>query len=120
MIGEVVTHIRYGRGRVTAFDLPRIEIAFEDGSVRTFAYPLAARRFLRFESDEARRRAQRDCEQADVIAREREEAMLEEKRRRAEEEARRYVEAQREKKAAAAKRTAAMRRTRTQTGGQAQ
>lgn len=119
MVGEVVTHVRFGRGIVTAFTAPRIEIAFDDGAVKTFAYPLSAKRFLRFERTEAQRQAERDCEQAEVIAREREQAMLEEKRRKAEEEAVRRIEAQREKKAAAAKRSAAMRKTKTTTGGKA-
>lgn len=121
MVGEIVTHVRFGRGIVTAFAAPRIEITFDDDdSVRTFAYPLSAKQFLRFERREAQERAERDCEQAEVIAREREQAILEEKRRKAEEEALQRIEAQREKKAAAAKRSAAMRKTKTTTGGQAQ
>lgn len=119
MVGEVVTHVRFGRGIVTAFTAPRIEIAFDDGAVKTFAYPLSAKRFLRFERREAQERAERDCEQAEVVAREREQAILEEKRRKAEEEALQRIEAQREKKAAAAKRSATMRKTKTTTGGKA-
>ncbi len=104
MVGEVVTHIRFGRGNVTAFDERHIEIAFDDGSVRIFAYPMSVRRFLRFDRDEAQRRAEGDCEQAEQIAREREMMILEEQRRKTGEEARQRAEALREKKAATAKR----------------
>ena len=121
MVGEIVTHVRFGRGIVTAFAAPRIEITFDDDdSVRTFAYPLSVNRFLRFERREAQERAKRDCEQAEVIAKEREQTMLEEKRRKAKEDAMRRIEAQREKKTAAAKRSAAMRKTKMATGGKAQ
>lgn len=120
MVGEIVIHVRFGRGIVTAFAAPRIEITFDDGTVKTFAYPLSVKRFLHFERSEAQKRAAQDCEQDEVIAREREQTMLVEKRRKAEEEALRHIEAQREKKAAAARLCAARRQAKTTTGGKAQ
>ena len=118
MVGEKVTHIRFGRGMVTAFASPRIEITFEDGAVKTFAYPQSVERFIRFEREEAQQRAKRDREQAEVLASERAQEIIREKRQRAEEEARRRVEANHEKKVAAARRIAARRKPNTTTGGQ--
>ena len=111
MVGEAVTHVRFGRGSVVSFEPPRIAIAFDDGNEKTFAYPQSVGRFIRFERDEAQQRAERDRNQAEIVSQELEMARLQEKRRQAEEADRLRVETLREKKAAAAKRTAAMRRT---------
>ena len=72
MVGERVTHIRFGEGTVTAFAPPHIEITFSDGAVKTFAYPQAVDRFISFDGENAREKARRDREQADVVAREKE------------------------------------------------
>ena len=47
MIGEIVTHSRFGSGRVTAFKPPHIEIAFDGGVKKTFAYPLICSLYTR-------------------------------------------------------------------------
>ena len=107
MLGEIVTHTRFGSGKVTAFAPPRMEVTFDDGTVKAFPYPQAVERFLRFESPQAMERALNDRQRADVVQRESEMARLEENRRRAEEETRQRLEAIREKKVAAARRTAA-------------
>ena len=107
MLGQIVTHTRFGRGKVTAFNPPRMEVAFDDGATRAFAYPQAVERFIRFESPDAQDRARRDREQNAVVAQEAELARLAESRRRAEEDNQRRLDAIREKKVAAARRTAA-------------
>ena len=107
MLGEIVTHIRFGAGRVTAFEPPRLEITFEDGAVRAFAYPQAVGRFIRFERPEAEERARRDREDAGATARETDMARLMESRRRAEEDTRLRLEAIHEKRLTAARRAAA-------------
>ena len=76
MDGETVTHIRFGAGRVTAFAPPHIDITFDDGTVKTFVYPQAVGRFIRFTGEAAQRQAQRDREQSEALAREREMAKL--------------------------------------------
>ena len=118
MVGEAVVHSRYGLGRVTAFKPPRIEIAFDSGDSRTFAYPLSVDRFIHFERDEAQHRAERDREQAAVLEQEQAIEKLLQLRQRAEETAREHVEALREKKAAAARRTAARRKEKATEGGE--
>jgi hypothetical protein len=107
MLGEIVTHTRFGRGTVTAFNPPRMEVAFDDGATRAFAYPQAVERFICFESPDAMERASRDRQQAEVLKKESDLARLLESRRRAEEDNQRRLDAIREKKVAAAKRTAA-------------
>ena len=67
MLGQIVTHTRFGRGRVTAFDPPRMEITFDDGAARSFAYPQAVEGFIRFESPAAMEKAVRDRQQAEVV-----------------------------------------------------
>lgn len=106
MVGERVTHIRFGPGVVTAFAPPHIEIAFSDGAVKTFAYPQAVDRFIAFDGERAREQARRDREQADVLVREKELAKMIADRQKAEEAARQRMEQLHEKKVAAAKRTA--------------
>ena len=106
MVGERVTHIRFGPGIVTAFAPPHIEIAFGDGAVKTFAYPQAVDRFIAFDGERAREQARRDREQADVLVREKELAKMIADRQKAEEAARQRMEQLHEKKVAAAKRTA--------------
>ena len=48
MLGEPVTHTRFGSGKVTAFAPPRMEVTFDDGTVKAFSYPQAVERFIRF------------------------------------------------------------------------
>ena len=117
MVGEAVTHVRFGRGSVISFEPPRIAVAFDDGVERTFAYPQSVGKFLRFERNEAQQGAEKDRNQAEIIDRELEMTRLQEKRRQAEEADRLRIEALRGKKAAAAKRTVTMRKTKT--GGNA-
>ena len=107
MLGQIVTHTRFGRGRVTAFDPPRMAITFNDGTVKVFAYPQAVEKFIRFEDAEAQSRALRDREMAETSEQARVMAVLAEHRRQAEEDNRRRMEAIHEKKVAAARRTAA-------------
>lgn len=107
MVGERVTHIRFGEGTVTAFAPPHIEIAFSDGAVKTFAYPQAVDRFISFDRENAREQARRDREQADVVAREKEMAKMLADRQKAEEAAQQRMEQLHEKKVTEAKRRAA-------------
>lgn len=107
MVGERVTHIRFGEGTVTAFAPPHIEIAFSDGAVKTFAYPQAVDRFISFDKENAREQARRDREQADVVAREKEMAKMLADRQKAEEAAQQRMEQLHEKKVTEAKRRAA-------------
>ena len=107
MLGQIITHTRFGRGIVTAFNPPRMEVTFDDGATKAFAYPQAVERFIRFEDPGAMARANQDRQQAEVLKRESDMARLTENRRRAEEETRQRLEAIHEKKVAAAKRTAA-------------
>ena len=117
MVGEVVVHSRYGRGRVTAFSLPRIEVTFDNGDPRIFAYPLSVGRFITFERKEAQEKAERDRKQAAVLEHEQAMERLLLDRQRAEEAARQRAEALREKKIASARRTASRRKEKT-TGGE--
>ena len=107
MVGERVTHIRFGKGTVTAFAPPHIEITFIDGAVKAFAYPQAVDRFISFDGENAREKARRDREQSDVAAREKEMAKMLADRQKAEEAARQRMEQLHEKKVADAKRRAA-------------
>jgi len=107
MLGEPVTHTRFGSGKVTAFDPPHMEVTFHDGTMKAFPYPQAVERFLRFENPQTMQRALNDRKRADVVRQESEMASLMENRRRAEAENRQRLEAIREKKVAAARRTAA-------------
>ena len=107
MVGERVTHIRFGEGIVTAFAPPHIEIAFGDGAVKTFVYPQAVDRFIRFADGKAQAQAQRDLEQAGVFARADEMARVLANQQRAEAAARQQLEQLHERKVAAARRTAA-------------
>ena len=109
MVGELVSHIRFGSGKVTAFEPPHIEVTFEEGAVKTFVYPQAVDRFIRFEAEEARQRAARDLELARNLERESAQARLTADRQRAEEAARQRMEQLHEKRVAAARRTAARR-----------
>ena len=111
MVGEAVTHVRFGKGSVIYFEPPRITIAFDNGTEKTFAYPQSVGSFIRFKRDEAQKKAEQDRNQAEIVSQELEMARLQEKRRQAEEADRLRVEALREKKVAAARRSAAMRKT---------
>ena len=107
MVGERITHIRFGEGIVTAFAPPHIEIAFGDGAVKTFVYPQAVDRFIRFTDGKMQAQAQRDLEQAGVLARENEMARVLANQQRAAAAARQRLEQLHERKVAAARRTAA-------------
>ena len=107
MVGERVTHIRFGKGTVTAFAPPHIEITFSEGAVKTFAYPQAVDRFISFDGENAREKARLDREQADVAVREKELAKMLADRQKAEEAARQRMEQLHEKKVTDAKRRAA-------------
>ena len=107
MLGKYVAHVRFGEGRVTAYAPPRIEVTFEDGTVRTFAYPQAVERFLSFREPAVQARAIRDLEQSEAAERQRSLDQLLVRQRQAEEDALRRLEAMREKKAATARRSAA-------------
>ena len=109
MIGEVVTHSRYGWGVVTAFDSRRIEIRFEAGEPRTFAYPEAVGRYLRFEREEADTRARADLAVAETSRQEKLRAEAEARRRREEQLSELRREAQRLKRSQAAKKAASSR-----------
>ena len=107
MLGQIVTHTRFGRGKVTAFDPPRMAVTFDDGAIKAFAYPQAVEKFIRFEDAKAQSRALRDREIAETSEQELAMAVLAEHRRQAEEDNRRRLEAIHEKKVAAARLTAA-------------
>jgi len=111
MVGEVVKYVRFGKGNVISFEPPRLTIAFDNGTEKTFAYPQSVSKFIHFERDVVQQKAEQDRNQAKIVSQELEMARLQEKRRQAEEADRMRVEAAREKKVAAAKRSAAMRNT---------
>ncbi len=111
MIGEVVTHVRFGKGNVISFEPPRITIAFDNGTEKAFAYPQSIGKFICFERGEVQQKAERDRNQAEIVSQELEMARLQEKRRQAEEADRLRIEALRDKKVADARRSAAMRKT---------
>ena len=68
MIGEAVTHVRFGKGNVISFEPPRLTIAFDNGTEKTFAYPQSVGRFIRFERDEVQQTAERDRNQAEIVS----------------------------------------------------
>ena len=107
MTGQVVTHVRFGEGRVIDFAPPRITIEFQDHTTKTFAYPQAVERFLSFADPLTEVRARRDLEQARVLAAEDARARIEERRQHEEELTRQRLEAIHDKKVAAARRSAA-------------
>ena len=110
MTGQAVIHTRFGRGVVTRFEPPRIGIRFEDGADRTFAYPQAVGRFIRFEDPDAARRAGDDARRAEITASEQARVAVEARRRREEAIMQERAEAFHLKKVAAAKKVAANRR----------
>ena len=107
MLGQAVVHVRYGRGEVTAFAPPRIEVTFEDGAARTFAYPQAVGRFLTFEDEAADARARRDRERSEVVAGERSMERMLDQRRQAEAITRQRLDAIRDKRIESARRSMA-------------
>ena len=113
MLGQIVEHPRYGRGRVTAFDPPRIEVVFDSDPAlpRRFSYPAVVDKFLRFEAEDAARRAHEDLEASTALLRRQELARIEENRRREEQIAEKRVEALRKKRSDAAKKAAERRKT---------
>ena len=112
MVGEIVEHVRFGRGVVTGFEPPHIDICFdaEPSRSRRFSDPDAATRFLRFERAEAGARAQRDAEQASVASQQELLRRVEENRRREEQLTALRLEAQHKKRTDSAKRAAQRRR----------
>lgn len=112
MLGEIVEHARFGRGTVTAFDPPRIEVAFDSdaGPARRFSYPAAVGRFLSFENPEAARRARADLEESDALTRQEALRRIEQNRRREEQIAQLRLESLRKKRSDAAKKAAERRK----------
>ena len=70
MVGEAVTHARFGKGNVISFEPPRITIAFDNGTEKTFAYPQSVSKFIHFERDEVQQKAERDRNQAEIVSQE--------------------------------------------------
>ena len=114
MLGEIVTHVRFGRGVVTAFQPPRIEVCFDDapGIPRRFAWPSGAAQFLSFENPLAARELEKAMDTAETTAGERLAAMVEAGRQREALRAALYREQQRVKRQDAAKKAAANRQIR--------
>ena len=120
MIGEIVTHSRYGRGMVTAFEPPRIDIRFDgDAAPRRFAWPSAAARFLTFENPEAAETARLALATAKLSLQEQLARRAEAARRREEQLAALREESLRQKRNAAARKAAANRAIRAARTAQA-
>ena len=109
MIGEIVTHSRFGRGTVEGLEDSRITVRFDDGAVRVFAYPAAVERFLTFENPSAAAQAAEDLAQSQRTAAEIARAEIEARRRREEALTQMRLEAMREKRVSTAKKAAANR-----------
>ena len=110
MIGEIVTHNRYGRGVVTAFEPPRIDIRFDgEETSRRFAWPSAAARFLTFERPDAEEAARLAVATAELTLQEQLAIRAREARRREEQLSALREESLRQKRTAAAKKAAANR-----------
>ena len=109
MIGEIVTHSRFGRGAVEGLEDSRIPVRFDGGAVRVFAYPAAVERFLTFESPSAASTAAEDLAQSQRTAAEIARAEIEARRRREEALTQMRLEAMREKRVSTAKKAAANR-----------
>lgn len=112
MLGEIVEHKRFGKGTVTAFDPPRMEVCFdsEPGAVRRFSYPAVTASFIRFVNPEAAERAARDLSHTDALARRDALLKIEANRRREEQIAESRMEALRKKRSDAAKKAAERRK----------
>ena len=112
MVGEIVEHARFGRGTVTAFEPPRMEVCFdaEDGMARRFSYPAAVVKFIRFVNPEAARKAREDLEQSDALARQDALQKIEQNRRREEQIALLRLESTKKKRSDAAKKAAERRK----------
>lgn len=112
MVGEIVEHARFGRGTVTVFDPPRMEIRFDSdgGEARRFSYPAAAARFIRFINPEAAQRAREDLENSDALARQEMLKQIEANRQREERISEERMESLRRKRSDAAKKAAERRR----------
>lgn len=113
MVGEIVEHARFGRGTVTAFEPPRMEVRFDgdEGPARRFSYPAAVGRFIRFVGADAAQRAQADLAQSDALARQEALDKIESNRRREEQIAQLRLESMRKKRSDAAKKAAERRKT---------
>ena len=111
MVGEIVEHVRYGRGVVTGFEATRISVRFDaDAMERRFAYPVAVERFLKFERPEAADRARRDMASSRACKLKSDQERSEAKRRRDEAEAALRMELMRKKRVDAARQAAERRR----------
>lgn len=112
MTGEIVNHVRFGRGVVTDFAPPRIEVRFdgEGSEARRFAYPEAFSKFLSCESAEADARVKRDLEAAGAASRQQILAKIEQSRQREERMMALRLEEQRKKRADTAKKSAERRK----------
>ena len=112
MVGQIVEHTRFGRGTVTAFEPPRMEVRFDgEGDVtRRFSYPAAAANFIRFVDPDAARRAREDLERSDALSRQEALHKIEQNRRREEQIALLRLESARKKRSDAARKAAERRR----------
>ena len=112
MVGEIIEHIRFGRGTVTAFDPPRMEVRFEgdDNQVRRFSYPAGVAKFIHFVDPDAAQRAQDDLARSNVLQRQEVLERIEQNRRREEQIAEQRLESARKKRSDAAKKAAERRR----------
>ena len=111
MIGEVVEHVRFGRGFVTEFEPPRIGVRFDsDAAVRRFSYPAACKRFLTFESPAAAKRARRDLDAASADSLQADLEKIEQSRRRQEALNESRLEQMRQKRTDAARKAAERRK----------
>ena len=111
MVGQIVEHIRFGRGVVTGFEPPRLEVRFDgEEAPRRFSYPGVTSKFLRFTDPEAARRARSDLEAASVLTQQEVMAKIEANRRREEQIATMRMEALRKKRTDAARKAAERRK----------
>ena len=111
MVGQVVEHVRFGRGVVTGFEPPRMEVRFDgEDAPRRFSYPGVVSNFLRFTDPDAARRARSDLDAADVLDQQAVMAKIAANRQREEAIVERRLEALRKKRTDAAKKAAERRR----------
>jgi len=113
MVGEIVEHARFGRGTVTAFEPPRLEVRFDADpeQTRRFSYPAAAAKFIRFVDPGAAQRAMDDLAASSALLRQEALQKIEQNRRREEQIALLRLESARKKRSDAAKKAAERRRT---------
>lgn len=111
MVGEIVRHVRFGRGVVTGFEPPRMDVRFDADQVsRRFSYPGVAEKFLSFEGAEAAERARRDLEAQSVLSQQAIMERIAQNRRREEQLNAARMDALRKKRTDAAKKAAERRK----------